>query len=48
MSEAILMRRVEAETLDHLREDDPRAIRSRRDLRRINRIMGNLPIWIRF
>lgn len=44
MSEAILTRRVEAETLDHLREDDPRAIRSRRDLRRINRIMGNLPI----
>ena len=25
-------------------EDDPHAIRSRRDLRRINRIMGNLPI----
>jgi hypothetical protein len=44
MSEAILMRRVEAETLDHLREDDPRAIRSRRDLRRINWIMGSLPI----
>ncbi len=44
MSEAILTRRVEAETLDHLREDDPRAIRSRRDLRRINRIMGSLSI----
>lgn len=44
MSAAILMRRVEAETLDHLPEDDPRAKRSRRDLRRINRIMGNLPI----
>jgi hypothetical protein len=41
MSDAILTRCVEAETLDHLREDDPRAIRSRRDLRRINRIMGN-------
>ena len=44
MSDAILTRRVEAETLDHLREDDPRAIRSRRDLRRINRIMGNFSI----
>jgi Methyltransferase domain len=44
VSAAILMRRVEAETLDHLPEDDPHAIRSRRDLRRINRIMGNLPI----
>jgi Methyltransferase domain len=44
MSEGILARRVEAETLDHLREDDPRAIRSRRDLRRINRIMGSRPI----
>jgi hypothetical protein len=44
MSAAISMRRVEAETLDHLPEDDPHAIRSRRDLRRINRIMGNLPI----
>ena len=44
MSSAILARRVEAETLDHLREEDPRAIRSRRDLRRINRIMGNASI----
>ncbi len=44
MSATIQMRRVEAETLDHLPEDDPHAIRSRRDLRRINRIMGNLPI----
>ncbi|HET6491393.1 MAG TPA: class I SAM-dependent methyltransferase [Burkholderiales bacterium] len=41
MSDAILTRCVEAETLDHLREDDPRAIRSRHDLRRINLIMGN-------
>lgn len=41
MSKGILARRVEDETLDHLPEDDPRAIRSRRDLRRINRIMGN-------
>ena len=44
MSNAILTRCVEAETLDHLREDDPRAIRSRRDLWRINRIMGNTGI----
>lgn len=44
MSAAILMRRVEAETLDHLPEDDPRAVRSRRDLRRVNRIVGNLQI----
>jgi hypothetical protein len=44
MSNAILTRCVEAETLDHLREDDPRAIHSRRDLRRINRIMGNILI----
>src|SRR5262245_24953675 len=44
MSGAILARCVEEETLDHLREEDPRAMRSRRDLRRINRIMGNASI----
>lgn len=44
MSNALLTRCVEAETLDHLREDDPQAIRSRHDLRRINLIMGNMPI----
>jgi hypothetical protein len=44
MNKAILTRSVEAETLDYLSEDDPRAIRSRRDLRRINRIMGNIQI----
>jgi SAM-dependent methyltransferase len=44
MSRTILARRVEEETLDHLREEDPRAIRSRRDLRRINRVMGNASI----
>ncbi|HEV2612739.1 MAG TPA: methyltransferase domain-containing protein [Noviherbaspirillum sp.] len=37
-------RRLENETLDHLAEDDPRAIRSRADLRRINRIMGSAGI----
>ena len=44
MSRANFARRVEEETLDHLREDDPRAMRSRRDLRRINRIMGSASI----
>ena len=44
MSATTFVRRVEPETLDQLSEDDPNAIRSRRDLRRINRIMGNLPI----
>jgi hypothetical protein len=44
MINAHMRRRVEAETLDHLPEDDPSAIRSRRDLRLINRIMGNAAI----
>jgi len=44
MTDAVLTRCVEPETLDNLREDDPRAIRSRRDLRRINRFMGNASI----
>src|SRR6185437_3629457 len=34
-----LQRRVQAETLDGLAHDDPRAVRSRRDLRRVNRVM---------
>ena len=34
-------RRVIAELLDELPPDDPRALRSRRDLRLINRIMGH-------
>jgi hypothetical protein len=41
---AALARCVESETLDNLPEDDPRAIRSRSDLRRINRVMGNASI----
>jgi len=41
---AVFTRCVEAETLDNLREDDPHAIRSRLDLQRINRIMGNVSI----
>ena len=44
MTSAVLARRVEPETLDNLREDDARAIHSRRDLRRINKIMGSLSI----
>ena len=34
-------RRVLPETLDHLAPDDPQAQRSRRDLRRVNRLMGS-------
>jgi hypothetical protein len=37
-------RRVEAEWLDELPADDPRAVRSRRDLRRINVLMANAAI----
>jgi hypothetical protein len=39
-----LPRRVEPELLDVLPVDDPRAMRSRRDLRRVNRVMGNWSI----
>lgn len=35
-----MLRRVEPELLDALAPDDPRAVRSRNDLRRINRLMG--------
>jgi hypothetical protein len=42
-----LSRCVQPETLDHLAENDPRAIRSRADLRRINRIMGVRGIMLR-
>jgi hypothetical protein len=37
----MLKRRVISELLDHLPVDDPEALRSRRDLRRINGLMGN-------
>jgi hypothetical protein len=40
-----MMRKLTPELLDHLPHDDPGAIRSRRDLRRINRFMGN-EAWI--
>lgn len=42
-----LPRRVEPEMLDHLPEADPRAIRSRKDLRRINRVMATQTILCR-
>lgn len=42
-----LSRCVQPEILDHLAENDPRAIRSRADLRRINRIMGTQSIMLR-
>ena len=37
----MISRQLEPELLDHLPPDDPRAIRSRRDLRLINAWMGN-------
>ena len=37
-------RKVSAETLDHLNENDPRAMRSRRDLQRVHRVMGTRSI----
>ena len=40
-------RRVVAEILDHLAPDDPRALRSRRDLRLVNRIMGHAALLTR-
>ena len=36
----MLTRILEPETLDHLEPDDPAACRARRDLRRVNRVMG--------
>ncbi len=36
----MLTRILEPETLDHLAPDDPAACRARRDLRRVNRVMG--------
>jgi SAM-dependent methyltransferase len=37
-------RKVSAETLDHLSENDPRAMHSRRDLQRVHRVMGTRSI----
>jgi hypothetical protein len=39
-----ISRRIETEWLDHLAPDDPRAQHSRRDLQRINAMMGNASI----
>jgi methyltransferase family protein len=44
MTPVVLARCVEPEILDNLPEDDARAIRSRRDLQRVNKIMGNVSI----
>ena len=43
----MLARVLEPETLDHLAADDPIAQRSRRDLRRVNRVMGARGILVR-
>ena len=43
----MLMRTVLPETLDSLSEDDPAAMRSRRDLRRVHRTMGTAAILLR-
>ncbi|MEO7252495.1 MAG: hypothetical protein ABIW30_07805 [Arenimonas sp.] len=40
-------RRVQAELLDELPGDDPRAVRSRRDLQRINSLIGSTAILLR-
>ena len=40
-SDLLMERTVIPEILDHLAVDDPRAVRSRRDLRMINFLMGN-------
>ena len=42
-----LPRRVDAETLDLLAQDDPASVRSRQDLRRLHRIMGTRSILSR-
>ena len=44
---ATFPRRVEPEELDDLCVDDPRAQRSRRDLRHLNRTMGTVSIFLR-
>ncbi|MDQ9169253.1 class I SAM-dependent methyltransferase [Oxalobacteraceae bacterium R-40] len=44
---AAFARLVQDETLDHLEESDPRAIRSRADLRRIHAVMGTRHILVK-
>ena len=41
------LRRVEPELLDELSADDPRAVRSRKDLQRVNGLMGSASILLR-
>ena len=43
----MMARWVTAEALDHLATDDPSALRSRRDLRRVHRAMGTRQILLR-
>lgn len=43
----ISSRTIEPELLDTITADDPRAIRARHDLRRVNTIMGHKKIWKR-
>jgi hypothetical protein len=43
----MMERRLQAELLDELPADDPRAVGSRRDLRRINALMGNARLMAR-
>ncbi|MGH8119585.1 MAG: methyltransferase domain-containing protein [Gammaproteobacteria bacterium] len=42
-----LSRIIDPELLDTLAPDDPRALRARRDLRRVNLVMGQAAIWQR-
>ncbi len=47
MTSSLAQRRVEPEWLDQLAADDPRAVRARRDLRRVNACMGHADIMAR-
>lgn len=42
-----MLRTVEPELLDVMSPEDPRAIRARRDLRRVNALMGHTRVWRR-
>jgi hypothetical protein len=42
-----LTRSIEPELLDSMKPNDPRAIRARHDLQRVNILMGHLSIWRR-
>ncbi len=47
LRQTTLPRRVDVEELDHLLANDPRAVRSRRDLYRINRLMRTSSVVVR-